>query len=329
MSVSLKTQKILWGKAAARCAMPDCRRQLVENICETDDPTLVGENCHILADKDGGPRSDQTMPTEDRNRYENLVLLCNVHHKIIDDNEAVWTVDRLKALKVAHEAWVEKSLELDRAEINDDTLYADYVDEWVRLAHLDEWTAWSSWVLGSGQPLILAEVDDDLTALRRWLLSRIWPGRYPSLEHAFGNFRQVLQDFQQILHKHLEARGNRDQISTRKFYQIEKWDPPLYSKLLAQYEFHVDIVCDLLLELTRATNLVCDEVRRHIAHNFRLVEGNAIVSRGPDTEMRWVEFLPRYSQKEASAPVPYPGLLLFYSERDNRDWSIGRGLPNT
>ncbi len=45
-------------------------------------------------------------------------------------------------------------------------------------------------------------------------------------------------------------------------------------------------VSDLMLELTRAANLVCDEVRRHIAHNFRLVEGNVIVQRWPDMELR-------------------------------------------
>ncbi|WP_299561872.1 hypothetical protein [uncultured Sulfitobacter sp.] len=131
MSVSLKTQKILWGKAAARCAMPDCRRRLVENNSETDDPTLVGENCHIVAEKDGGPRSDPKMPVQDGDRYANLVLLCNVHHKIIDDNEAIWTGDRLKTLKSEHESWVEESLDLDTAKIRDDTVYADYVDEWV------------------------------------------------------------------------------------------------------------------------------------------------------------------------------------------------------
>ena len=65
-------------------------------------------------------------------------------------------------------------------------------------------------------------VDEDLTLLRSWLLGRIWPGRYPSLE---------------------------------------QWDPPVYKKLAAQYEYHVDIVSDLMLELTRTANLVCDEHR--------------------------------------------------------------------
>ncbi|WP_299561874.1 hypothetical protein [uncultured Sulfitobacter sp.] len=136
----------------------------------------------------------------------------------------------------------------------------------------------------------------------------------------------MLSDLQEVLHKHLEPRRNDGELTTRKFYQIEEWDPPLYSKLAAQYDFHVDIVSDLLLELTRAANLICDEVRQHLSHNFRLLDGNAVVQRGPDQELRWVEFVPRYSQKEASEPTPYPGLLIFYSDRENRDWSIGKGI---
>src|SRR5690606_6398692 len=135
--------------------------------------------------------------------------------------------------------------------------------------------------------------------------------------------------FQEILHEHLEPRGNVDMLFTRKFYQIEQWDPPLYEKLAAQYDFHVDIVSDLMLELTRAANLVCHEVRQHIAQNFRLVEGNVIVQRGADMSLRWVEFVPRYSPEEAAASSPYPGLPQFYDDRGNRDWAIGKGQPNS
>ena len=62
-------------------------------------------------------------------------------------------------------------------------------------------------------------------------------------------FQSVLQDFQQILHEHLELRGKGDELFTRKFYQVEQWDQPLYAKLAKQYDFHVGIVSDLMLEL--------------------------------------------------------------------------------
>ena len=327
MSISLKTQKMLWGRAAARCAYPDCRRQLVEDSTETDDPTLVGQNCHIVAEADDGPRGDPSMPTVDRNRYANLILMCGVHHTIIDDQVTSWTVERLQNLKRDHEAWVIQSLNLDTEALLEDLTYTDYIDEWIKLTHLSEWRAWSSFVLGSGQPRLRVDVDRDLQTLRSWLLSRIWPGRYHTLESAFTNFRIVLQDFHETIHDHLDPEPRGDLLFTKKFYQIQHWDPPLYKRLLAAYEFHVDIVSDLALELTRAANLVCDEVRRHISPAFRIREGRIMVQRGPDMNLTYVDFIPQYSAEERIQTVPYPGLSEFYDSRASRDWYIGTGHP--
>jgi hypothetical protein len=55
MSISLKTHKMLWGRAANRCAFPECRRELVMDASETDDESLVGEECHIIAREQNGP----------------------------------------------------------------------------------------------------------------------------------------------------------------------------------------------------------------------------------------------------------------------------------
>lgn len=320
---------MLWGRAAARCAMPECRRPLVEDISETDDPTLVGENCHIVAESGGGPRSDETMSLADRNRYANLILLCSIHHKIIDDNETVWPIEKLQSIKISHEGWVEQSLGLDRIKLREDIIYSDYIDEWARLAHLDEWLAWSSYILGSGQPRIRLEIDNDLDELRRWLLSRIWPTRYPELEHAFRNFGRVLQDFHETLRSHLDHRSDDIMRSTERFYKIRERDPERYEHLVTQYEFHVDLVSDLMLELTRAANLICDQVRRHISHSYRLAEGHLIVQRGPNMDFTYVNFVTRYSADEAVLERPYPGLELFYEARSERDWNIGSGKPST
>jgi hypothetical protein len=307
--------------------MPECRRQLVEDASETDDPTLVGENCHIVADKDDGPRGDPTMSVEDRNRYANLILLCCTDHKIIDDQVANWPVERLKDLKREHETWVKQALGLDPASLRDDTVYAGYVDHWEKLAHVDGWKAWSSYVLGSGQPRMARQLDSDLEELRAWLVGRIWPERYPSLEAAFGNFGLVLQDFQEMFREHAEPMGNQAMLWTRKFYRVAEGDPKRHADLVQAYEAHVDIVSDLMLELTRAGNLICDEVRRHLSPSYRINEGRLMVQRGPDMQLRWVEFVPRYSQAEAQVAPPYPGLDAFYDQRARRDWAIGAGKP--
>ncbi|MEU1721846.1 hypothetical protein [Nonomuraea sp. NPDC005692] len=67
---------------------------------------------HIVADSPKGPRGDSPLTDEERNLAENLILLCNQHHQLIDSKEALatYTVERLLGMKNDHEAWVERTL---------------------------------------------------------------------------------------------------------------------------------------------------------------------------------------------------------------------------
>ena len=69
----------------------------------------------------------------------------------------------------------------------------------------------------------------------------------------------MLEDFHNTFLSESEAFGER--LMTRKFYKITEWGEERYRFLLRQYEYHVGLVSDLMLELTRAANLICDEVR--------------------------------------------------------------------
>jgi len=325
MTISVKTQKMLWGRAAGRCSRPDCRQDLFEDETEADDPTLVGENCHIVAESDDGPRGDPSMPLERRNSYGNLILLCRDHHKVIDAQEGEYTVLRLHEMKATHEAWVAAQLGFDAAKQRDDELYAGIVEKWEQLAHVGEWLGWSSYVLGAGQPRMRVEIDRDLEELRSWLLGRIWPCRYPELKYAFENFRQVLGDFQETFRKHAELVGDSTIRQTRKFYKIPEWDPERYQRLGGQYDFHVDLVQDLMLELSRAANLICDRVRQFVIHSYRLAAGRLVVQSGPTMDGAFHDFVVEYSAEERAHDYPYPGLLAFLTERQKRDRHFGNG----
>jgi HNH endonuclease len=317
---------MLWGRAAGRCSKPDCRIDLYEDETETDDPTLVGENCHIVADKDDGPRADPTMPVDQRNSYANLILLCRNHHKVIDAQEGQYTVERLQQMKAEHESWVRQQLGFDAAKQFDDEQYAGIIDTWERLAHIDEWHGWTSYVLGSGQPRMRAEVFRDLEELRTWLLNRVWPRRYPELESAFENFRRVLQDFHEQFRKHAEAVGvNNEVLMTRKFYRSDKWDEERYERLAKQYDFHVDLVEDLMLELTRAANLIADRVRQHLIRSYRLAKGRLVVEYGPTGNLVFHQVVVQYGPGERDRNSPYPGLQAFLTERAQRDRHFGEG----
>jgi hypothetical protein len=330
MTISSKTTKMLWGRAAALCSMPTCRMHLVLDETETDDEALIGEMCHMVAESEDGPRGESPLTREQRDFYANLILLCRNHHGEIDKQPEAYPVGRLQEMKRAHETWVRSSFpDYDRDKQRDEEIYAGYIDEWAERCRLAEWRNWSSGVLFGGQPRLSAEMDGSLEELRRWLLVRVWPGRYPELEDVFGNFRLVLRDFQETFRKHAERPyPEADFLLTPKFYQIEDWDEEKYARLGRQYDYHVDLVQDLMLELTRAANLVCDEVRATLQSSYGLKEGRLSVQSGPHDGFGWREMVVQYSAAERAISLPYPGLSCFLTERSNRDVHFGRGERN-
>jgi hypothetical protein len=102
MSITDRARKILWIKAGGRCSI--CQVQLVTEGTDTDDPSVFGEEAHIVGQSQNGPRGAGSIPDVDS--YANLILLCRKHHKQVDDQVGYYTVERLKEIKRQHEEWV-------------------------------------------------------------------------------------------------------------------------------------------------------------------------------------------------------------------------------
>lgn len=109
-SYSDRTLKLLWGRAAGRCAMPECRIELFAEATEYDPIVVIGEVAHVAGAADDGPRGEPTLTTAQRNDYDNLILLCQNCHARIDGQTGSYSVAKLKDIKQAHEAWVRASL---------------------------------------------------------------------------------------------------------------------------------------------------------------------------------------------------------------------------
>jgi hypothetical protein len=83
------------------CSEPNCNKKLIAE----DGISIVSKICHIAAASKEGPRFDKTMTDDDRRSFDNLILLCDEHHVIIDNkvNEKKYPVTLLKTWKAEHE----------------------------------------------------------------------------------------------------------------------------------------------------------------------------------------------------------------------------------
>ncbi|MFS0726347.1 HNH endonuclease signature motif containing protein [Paenibacillus sp. 1P07SE] len=108
MSISDKARKILWGKSGNRCSI--CKRILVIDATEKDDMSIIGDECHIVSGQVNGPRYNPEYNKEIIDSYENLILLCRVHHKMVDDQQETYTASILLQMKENHEKWVSEKL---------------------------------------------------------------------------------------------------------------------------------------------------------------------------------------------------------------------------
>ena len=109
MAITQRARKLLWGRAANRCAI--CKRELVVDATPVDQEALVGEECHIISARPGGPRHNPSLAPSDADSYQNLILLCRVHHRMVDEQSETYNTDALRGIKAAHEHWVSESLQ--------------------------------------------------------------------------------------------------------------------------------------------------------------------------------------------------------------------------
>jgi hypothetical protein len=103
-ALSPLTRTILWANAAGRCEYTGCNKHLIGDLISGAEDRNFGFVAHIVADTPDGPRGDPIRSAQLSNDINNLMLLCHVHHKLIDvDDVAGHPEARLLAMKAAHE----------------------------------------------------------------------------------------------------------------------------------------------------------------------------------------------------------------------------------
>lgn len=336
MGIELKTHKLLWGRSGNRCAFEECRKELVLSETETDNESIIGDEAHIVAKSIDGPRGKNKLSVPERDKYDNLILLCKVHHKQIDDQPEHFTVEKLIQIKKNHELWVKTNLQIEPQKEKDDLRYADYIDKLIKMFDFENWNGWTSFLLGSGQPHISYKKLKELELIPDYIVSRFWPKRYTDLENSIFNMKNVLNDVIKVFYKYVDydqmdrakTRASDFYVWTEKFYKHARHDHKLEQELYKKFEYHVDLMDDLTYELTRSGNLFIDMIRKYIYSKYREEEGKLLVTEGPFIDLSWKTYKVEYSVDECKNSHPYNGLEKFMIERTSRDLFRGEGVNN-
>ena len=269
MTIPAKDLKLLWGKAAGRCSMRECRKTLhkaSEGVASGD--ILIGENCHIVAESNGpkAPRGKSSLTPQERNRYPNLILLCRNHHTQIDTDPDAWPVEKLNQIKSDHEVWVETKLTCNSEDIASQ-LYSDFVNTITDSLLLDSWNAVSDCLV---RMLLLKNFVDGGCLIEEKRHKTTWPGKYPELESAIKNLCDRSSQYIDHFMKNSEL-GNGDYYVEDLGWKRE-WRDDYHDYLQKSIQWEKEST-DLLFNLVVALNEYADSVRKFLNPKYFLFEG--------------------------------------------------------
>jgi len=91
--------KTLFAESRNTCFFTGCEDKLTDPKWKQ----VNAEIAHIKGERPGSARYDAEQPDRERQGYENLMLLCPKHHKLVDRLEPdEYDVDRLQEMKARH-----------------------------------------------------------------------------------------------------------------------------------------------------------------------------------------------------------------------------------
>lgn len=318
MSITLKTHKLLWGQSGNRCAI--CNKELCKKAEIEDIKILIGEECHIVAKSENGPRGKNVLPMEKRDELSNLILLCKNHHSMIDKNIKDYPVETLIETKKKHEERVKNSL--SKGIDNDILQFQKTIDFLTVNARFDDWDNSFSGIVYGTYLCIEKDYFKSMKKLDDYLFRRFPITKFATIENEIDNFRLIIHDFINVYGKHinfsLDTTKN-DTYYTTQFYKIKKFDKRRYYDLLDKYNFHSDLIEDLIFELTRSANRIVEMIRKDISPIYRQKEGYLILRRGMNLNLKECTYKFVYSSEKES----YPGLEEFSKIRTQRNERMG------
>lgn len=257
-----KELKILWGRSGNRCAI--CKLELTPD----GDKETLGEMAHIVARSKKGPRGDRSLTSAERDKYNNLILLCPTHHKEIDKNHRDWPVEKLLEEKEKHEKWVSEQLNIGNisiAKIDNTKFLKDRMFTWNELSrgHVS--------IVLSMTPMRVAgnQIDTMNEDTQKALDDANLPGKNP--------IRKV----------------NRGYTRPSEFGLVNEVFPDLPDR--SGYSFHIfrSGHCEHFIELGNSTDFITDGIRNegHDVPSVKYIIRYTDIAEAVEAGIRWLERL--------------------------------------
>ncbi len=269
--------------------MAECRKQLVADASEAvpSKAILLGENCHIVAESEGGPRGKSDLSEKDRNRYPNLILLCANHHTTIDQDPDSWSIEKLHQIKADHEIWVETQL----TEINlsrSDVLYSQLVNSASDNLYLNNWEAISDHAI---RGLLFNDFVEGAGIFGKDVFKTIWPGDKVELELAIKNLAERVDAYIKHFISLSYLRDDNVWVEDKHWKKTWREDFDKYADRSKKWE---QTAANLLANIVVALNEFSDAVRANLNPDFFLLQGKFTLydSMGVTNELQEIHYMP-------------------------------------
>lgn len=82
--IPAKILNVLWARAAGRCQYDGCNTLLIGDMISGAGNANRTYIAHIIADSPDGPRGDPILSPKHAHDPDNLMLMCDTHHRVID-----------------------------------------------------------------------------------------------------------------------------------------------------------------------------------------------------------------------------------------------------
>lgn len=260
------------------CAFPDCSHELLANIDGV--VAVIGEEAHIRSGQANGPRYDPGYSRAQIDTYDNLILLCPSHHRLVDKEDGRgFSIQELEEMRSRHEAAMSASRSAgDEACQRRLERLAATVEVWEDTMLLDDWENLTS-SLNSPTPILEERLRSAMLETSKWLLGRDLPAEFPAIREAFGRFGEVLSAINAHISDRFEwtARGI---LQLEREYKEAFWPPETYFSLATKFQMDCEITWCLTIELSKAANLVIRAVREEIEPSYRFDKGVLLAQDG-------------------------------------------------